>query len=100
MNVIMKSKKNHYFITPTLSQDYTAELLTDYFNGEKFHRGFVVEYLTSQIIKPPSLALTTLIKCKRSIQNIHLVMSHTDLNKWTQAYEEAQRKRETLEGYL
>lgn len=68
----------------------------DFFSLPKFHRGFVVDSLSSIVVKNPPLVLTTLIKCKRHIWNIHLVLCHSDFSKWAQAYDEAQKEAEAI----
>ncbi|CAH2104285.1 unnamed protein product [Euphydryas editha] len=71
--------------------ELVQELLIEFFKLPRFDRGFVVDTLTSIVIKNAPLVLTTLIKCKHSIRNIHLVLCQSDFNKWAQAYEESQR---------
>lgn len=68
-----------------------------YFKLPKFERGFVVDSLTSIVLKSPPVALTTLIKCKHQIWNIHLILCHSDFNKWAQKYEENQRENEDVD---
>lgn len=72
-------------------QDLVQELLTEFFKLPRFDRGFVVDTLTSIVIKNAPLVLTTVIKCKNSIRNIYVVLCQSDFNKWAQAYEESQR---------
>lgn len=74
--------------------------MNEYFNDKKFSRGFIVDSLTSMIIKSPSLILTLVLKCKRSIVNIHLVLCHSDFSKWAIAYEESQQENEFQELVL
>lgn len=73
------------------------ELLTDYFAQTKFVKGFVVDSLTSIMIKSPPSVLTTILNCKRSIRNVHLVLCQSDFYKWAQAFEEAQRENDLLD---
>lgn len=73
------------------------ELLTDFFTHHKFNRGFVVDSLTSIVVKNPPLVLTTILKCKSNILNIHLVLCQSDFNKWAQTYEESLRDNELFD---
>ncbi|XP_026727025.1 hydrocephalus-inducing protein-like isoform X2 [Trichoplusia ni] len=82
--------------TTLFQMDLVEELLTDFFTLPKFHRGFVVDTLSSIVVKNPPLVLMTLIKCKRHIWNIHLVLCHSDFSKWAQAYDEAQKEAEAI----
>lgn len=68
------------------------ELLTEYFKLPKFDKGFVVDSLTSIVMKSPPMVLTTICRSKHTIWNIHLVLCHSDFNKWIRAYEELQRE--------
>ncbi|XP_059060604.1 hydrocephalus-inducing protein homolog [Achroia grisella] len=77
--------------------DLIQELLTDYFSHIKFTRGFIVDSLTSIVFKNPSLTLTTILKCKRNIWNIHLILCHLDFYKWAQAYEENHRENDVVD---
>ncbi|CAH0726119.1 unnamed protein product, partial [Brenthis ino] len=83
--------------TSMFQMDLMQELLTEFFKLPKFDRGFVVDTLTSIVLKNPSVALTTLIKCKHTIWNIHLVLCQSDFNKWAQNYEEKQRENEYVD---
>lgn len=78
-------------------QDLIQELLTDFFSQPKFNRGFVVDSLTSIMLKSPPVVLATVLKCKHNIWNIHLVLCHSDFYKWAQAYEEAQRESDLID---
>nr|XP_021191308.2 hydrocephalus-inducing protein homolog [Helicoverpa armigera] len=82
--------------TTLFQMDLVEELLSELFLQPKFHRGFVVDSLTSMVMKNPQLVLTTLIRCKRSIKNLHLVLCHSDFAKWSQAHDEAQREADIL----
>lgn len=73
------------------------ELLTDFFKMPKFHRGFVIESLSSIMVKNPPLVLTTVLKSTPSIKNIHHVLCQSDFAKWAIAYEESQRETEMLD---
>lgn len=66
--------------------------MTDFFNLPKFNHGFIIESLTSVILKSPSTALTTILKCKPTITNLHLVLCQSNFNRWAQAYEETQKE--------
>ncbi|XP_045487724.1 hydrocephalus-inducing protein-like [Pieris rapae] len=83
--------------TTMFQMDLTTELLTDFFKHPKFNRGFIVETLTSIVFKSPPLTLTSIIKCKRNIWNIHLVLCQSDFTKWAQSYEETQREHEQVD---
>lgn len=78
----------------------TEELLIEYFQLPKFDRGFVVESLSSNILKNPPLVLTTILKCKRSIWNAHLILCQSDFVKWAQAYEESLKELDHLSEYV
>ncbi|CAK1550075.1 unnamed protein product [Leptosia nina] len=80
--------------------DLTTELLTDYFNQPKFNLGFIVDTLTSVIFKSPQTVLTTVIRCKRNIWNLHLVLCQSDFARWAQSYEETQREHELIDENL
>uniref|UniRef100_A0A2A4JIA0 MSP domain-containing protein n=1 Tax=Heliothis virescens TaxID=7102 RepID=A0A2A4JIA0_HELVI len=82
--------------TTLFQMDLVEELLSEFFLLPRFNHGFVVDSLTSMVIKNPQLVLTTLIRCKRSIRNLHLVLCQSDFSKWSQAHEEAQREAELL----
>ncbi|XP_038212242.1 hydrocephalus-inducing protein-like [Zerene cesonia] len=86
--------------TTMFHMDLTQELLNDYFSQPKFSRGFIVDTLTSIVFKNPSLVITTLIKCKSNIWNIHLVLCQADFSKWVQNYEETQREHENIDENL
>ncbi|KAL0894937.1 hypothetical protein ABMA27_013434 [Loxostege sticticalis] len=77
--------------------DLVQELLTDFFSQPKFHRGFVVDSLTSIMIKSPPVTLAAVLKCKTHIWNIHLILCHSDFYKWAQAFEEAQRENDLVD---
>ncbi|XP_064076651.1 hydrocephalus-inducing protein-like [Vanessa tameamea] len=68
--------------------DLFQEVLSDYLKLPRFDKGFIVDSLTSIAIKNPPQVLTTLIKCKRNIRNIHLVLCQSDFNRWAQTYED------------
>ncbi|KAJ8729300.1 hypothetical protein PYW08_000881 [Mythimna loreyi] len=82
--------------TTLFQMDLVEQLLTELFLKPKYQRGFVVDSLTSIIIRNAPLALTTIIKSKRSIRNLHLVLCHSDITKWAQAHDEAQREADML----
>lgn len=58
-----------------------------------------MDTLTSEILKNPPLALSTIIKAKHTIWNVHLVLCQSDFNKWVQSYEEAQREIDQIDEY-
>ncbi|VVC92211.1 unnamed protein product [Leptidea sinapis] len=80
--------------TTMFHMDLVQELLIEYFQQPKFNRGFVVDTLTSLVIKTPSLVLTTILNVKNSIWNVHLVLCHSDFSKWAQSYEESQKEHD------
>ncbi|CAB3230804.1 unnamed protein product [Arctia plantaginis] len=82
--------------TTLFRMDLTEELLIEYFQLPKFDRGFVVESLSSNILKNPPLVLTTILKCKSSIWNAHLILCQSDFAKWAQAYEESLKELDHL----
>ncbi|KAJ8726486.1 hypothetical protein PYW07_001184 [Mythimna separata] len=77
--------------------DLVEQLLTELFLLPKYHRGFVVDSLSSIIVRNAPLVLSVIIKCKRSIRNLHLVLCQSDITKWVQAHEEAQREADMLQ---
>ncbi|XP_063358792.1 hydrocephalus-inducing protein homolog [Cydia amplana] len=83
--------------TTMFQQELTQELLADFFAQPKFHRGFVIDSLTSFTFNQPAIALTTIIKSKHCIQNIHLVLCQSEFSNWAQSYEEAQRENELVD---
>ncbi|CAF4756984.1 unnamed protein product [Pieris macdunnoughi] len=83
--------------TTMFQMDLTTELLTDFFKHPKFNRGFIVDTLTSIVFKSPPLTLTSVIKCKSNIWNIHLVLCQSDFTKWAQSHEETQREHEQVD---
>ncbi|RVE54180.1 hypothetical protein evm_001303 [Chilo suppressalis] len=83
--------------TTMFHMDLVTELLTDFFSLPKFNRGFVVDSLTSIMLKNASLTLTTVLKCKHNIRNIHLVLCHSDFYKWAQTYEDLQRDNDLID---
>ncbi|KAL4712872.1 hypothetical protein ACJJTC_011942, partial [Scirpophaga incertulas] len=76
--------------------DLITELLTDFLNIDKFQHGFIVDSLSSVVIKNPPLVLTTILKCKQRIRNIHLILCHSDFSNWNKAYEETQRESDMI----
>ncbi|CAH1644802.1 unnamed protein product [Spodoptera littoralis] len=82
--------------TTLFQMDLVEELLTELFRQPRYNRGFVVESLTSFVMKNPPLVMMTLIKCKRNIRNLHLVLCQADFSKWAQTYEESQREAEIV----
>lgn len=72
------------------------ELLTDYFKRPQFNRGFVIDSLTSMMVKVPHMVLTTVLKCTL-IRNIHLVLCQSDFARWAQVYDETQRENEMVD---
>ncbi|CAH2231773.1 jg7185 [Pararge aegeria aegeria] len=83
--------------TTMFHMDLVQELLTDYFKLPKFEKGFIVDSLTSNVIQSPPVVLTTVIKSKHTIWNIHLLLCHSDFNKWSRAYEELQREPDLVD---
>ncbi|XP_063376108.1 hydrocephalus-inducing protein homolog [Cydia fagiglandana] len=83
--------------TTMFQQDLTLELLADFFALPKFNRGFVVDSLKSFTFNQPSIALTTVIKSKRCIQNIHLILCQSEFSNWAHAYEETLHENELME---
>ncbi|KAM3964816.1 LOW QUALITY PROTEIN: hydrocephalus-inducing protein homolog [Aphomia sociella] len=83
--------------TTMFQMELIQELLTDFFSHVKFHRGFVVDSLTSIVLKSPSLTLTTVLKCKHNIWNIHLILCQSEFYKWAQAYEENVRENDLVD---
>ncbi|XP_052747107.1 hydrocephalus-inducing protein-like [Bicyclus anynana] len=83
--------------TTMFHMDLILELLTEYFKLPKFEKGFILDTLTSLVITTPPLVLTTVIKSKLTIRNIHLLLCHSDFNKWARAYEELQREADLVD---
>ncbi|CAG9566725.1 unnamed protein product [Danaus chrysippus] len=83
--------------TTMFQMDLMLELLTEFFKLPKFDRGFIVDTLSSEILKNPPLALSTIIKAKHSIWNVNLILCQSDFNKWVQSYEEAQREMDQID---
>ncbi|KPI94718.1 Hydrocephalus-inducing protein [Papilio xuthus] len=83
--------------TTMFNLELIQDLMTDYFNQPRFNRGFVIDSLTSFIFKSPPVVLTTVLKCKSSIADIHLVLCHSTFTKWTQLFEESQKEEDLLE---
>ncbi|KAJ2953758.1 hypothetical protein O0L34_g1383 [Tuta absoluta] len=84
----------------TFQMEIIEELLGDFFGQEKFQCGFIIDSLTSSVVKSPSVVLTTVLKCKKTIWSINLVLFHSDFNHWAQEYEEATREAELAEEHL
>ncbi|XP_062524258.1 hydrocephalus-inducing protein homolog isoform X2 [Bombyx mori] len=82
--------------TTMFNMDLIQELLSEFFELPKFNKGFVMDSLSSTIFNNPVLVLTTVLKCKHSIWNIHLVLCQSDFNKWAQAHDESQRETDFL----
>lgn len=80
-----------------LFQDLIQELLTNFFSQPKFNRGFVVDCLTSIMLKSAPVVIATVLKSKSNIWNIHLVLCHSDFYKWAQSYEETQRENDLID---
>ncbi|KAG7311357.1 hypothetical protein JYU34_002397 [Plutella xylostella] len=72
-------------------------LLTDYFEQDKYSKGFIVDNLNSVVIRTPTLVLMTVLKCKRSISNIHLVLCHSEFPAWAARYEQSLAERDNKE---
>lgn len=72
-----------------------VELLRSFLEKPEYEFGFIVESLSSFILRTPPNTLTTILQAKRTIWNIHLVLCHSDFNKWVREYE--QRKNEIKE---
>ncbi|XP_069355214.1 hydrocephalus-inducing protein-like [Maniola hyperantus] len=77
--------------------DLILELLTEYFKLPKFDKGFVVDTLTSIVIKSPQAVLTTIIKSKHTIWNIHLLLCYSDFNKCARTYEDLQKEADLVD---
>lgn len=78
-------------------QDMLSELLSEYFSDERFSKGFIVDTLASAVLRSPPFALSLVLKCNRSIVNIHLVLCHSEFSKWAMAYEESLKEPEVIE---
>ncbi|CAG4998369.1 unnamed protein product [Parnassius apollo] len=86
--------------TTMFNLELIQELLTDFLDQPKFDRGFVIDSLTSAILRSPSIVLTTILKCKPTILKIHLVLCQSNFNKWAQTYEESQKDDDITEEII